>query len=153
MGTITEMKIKIGWTEFGKMVETLTERLKTLDPKPAIIYGIPRGGVCLAVALSYRLGIPYTSALKDIWKYRKKEGSVLIVDDIADSGATLQKIKNYLSIDSPILIYHPMATLVYYQASTVRPDYHIVEKREGEWFIFPWETEETSKVDGFLVIP
>ena len=51
------------------------------------IYGIPRGGLCLAVALSHKLNIELL---------KEPRNNILIVDDIYDSGETLHRYKDFL---------------------------------------------------------
>ena len=41
------------WSEFDKSVEHIANECKFLDFSG--IYGVPRGGLCLAVALSHKL--------------------------------------------------------------------------------------------------
>ena len=43
------------WKEFDQDVEYIADKCKFL--KFSGIYGIPRGGLCLAVALSHRLNV------------------------------------------------------------------------------------------------
>lgn len=73
------MKMRhITWQEFDEFVASY--------PKPICdsFYPVPRGGYCLAVALSHRFGIPLVDSPKKL---------SIIVDDIADSGKTLSKIR------------------------------------------------------------
>ena len=44
------------------------------------VYGIPRGGLIVAVLVSHKLGIPLITSLRDM--YGKK---FLVVDDIVDT--------------------------------------------------------------------
>ena len=84
------------------------------------VYGFPRGGLPLAVWISHRAGLPLLLApAKD----------ALLVDDIADTGATLFKYK-----DS-----HFIATMFYHRQSSVVPDFWMFEKKNDEWVVFPWE--------------
>ena len=71
------------WSEFDKGVDLIANKCKSL--KSSGIYGIPRGGLCLAVALSHKLNI------KLIEKPIKKS---LIVDDVYETGITLSKFKH-----------------------------------------------------------
>ena len=83
------------------------------------IYGIPRGGLVLAVMVSYRTGLPLLQA---------PARDCLIIDDIADSGKTLlhYKEKGYA-----------ITTMCYKETSQVEPDmYH---KKTTDWIVFPWE--------------
>jgi len=66
------------WSEFDKSVEHIANKCKFLEFSG--IYGVPRGGLCLAVALSHKLKIKLISEpLKNS----------LIVDDVYETGLTL----------------------------------------------------------------
>ena len=71
------------WGEFDKSVEHIANKCKFL--KFSGIYGIPRGGLCLAVALSHKLKINLIS---------KPIKNSLIVDDVYETGITLKKFKD-----------------------------------------------------------
>ncbi len=64
--------------------------------------------------------------------------SVLIVDDVVDSGRTLQivaeqaRLRGAKDLKSAALFYKPR--------SIVRPDYYIM--KTTKWILFPWETAE-----------
>ena len=60
------------WGEFDKSVEYIADECKFLDFSG--IYGIPRGGLCLAVALSHKLKINLIS---------EPIKNSLIVDDLS----------------------------------------------------------------------
>ena len=74
---------KLSWIEFDKCIYSINEQCK--NKKFEGVYGFPRGGLCIAVALSHSLGIPLLKEPKD---------NSLIVDDIYDTGYTLEKIKH-----------------------------------------------------------
>ena len=89
------------------------------------IYGVPRGGLCIAVKLSHLLGLPVITDEKKITDY------TLIVDDIAETGKTLNRL----------LKKHPKcitATLYFHKQSMIMPDIWIYKKK-NKWIIFPWE--------------
>jgi len=66
----------------------------------------------------------------------KSFASILIVDDIADTGETLLYILELLKRDiSPITI--KVATLFYKKKSKLIPDYYVEET--SDWIVFPWE--------------
>ena len=79
------MFINFTWEEFDKSVELISYKSKEWDLSG--IYGIPRGGLCLAVALSHKLNLELL---------KEPKNNILIVDDIYDSGKTLQRYKDYL---------------------------------------------------------
>jgi hypoxanthine phosphoribosyltransferase len=93
------------------------------------VYGIPRGGLPIAVHISHHLSIQFIPELReDLYP-------VLIVDDVADSGRTLSRTLNDLSvlIKENILI----ATLFYKKTSIITPDYYAAVT--DKWVVFPWE--------------
>ena len=71
------------WSEFDESVEQIAQECKFLEFSG--VFGVPRGGLCLAVALSHKLKINLIS--------EPKENS-LIVDDIYETGITLNSFKN-----------------------------------------------------------
>ena len=71
------------WSEFDNAVEHIANECKFL--KFSGIYGVPRGGLCLAVALSHKLKINLISEPKV---------NSLIVDDVYETGITLNTFKD-----------------------------------------------------------
>ena len=106
------------WSEFDKSVEHIANKCKFLEFSG--IYGVPRGGLCLAVALSHKLKINL------IMKPIKNS---LIVDDVYETGITLNKFKDIEGAMFFVLV------------SKIKPTWwntvHLYEKRE--WIVFPWE--------------
>ena len=78
-------KERYSWKQFEDDCETLAVWAR--GKKFKSIFGIPRGGLVLAVKLSHLLDIPLVLNREDI------TGHTLIVDDIADSGGTLERLK------------------------------------------------------------
>jgi hypothetical protein len=66
---------------------------------------------------------------------------ILLVDDVADSGASLTVAKKYLRKLGASEIR--IATLHYKPASAIKPGY-FAETTEA-WVNYPWEREETKK--------
>ena len=113
------------WKQFDEACYKLAEKLKSLKFKN--IYGIPRGGLIVAVRLSHLLDIPVISDVKDISFF------TILADDIADTGKTLDfLISEHASKGSCV------ATLYYHKQSRVVPDIWIHEKKD-RWIVFPWE--------------
>ena len=112
------MVIHFTWEEFDRSVEHIAERCKLLEFSG--IYGVPRGGLCLAVALSHKLKINLIS--------EPIENS-LIVDDVYETGITLDTYKNIEGANFFVLF------------SKTNPTWwnsvHLSEK--SDWIVFPWE--------------
>ena len=71
------------WNEFDKGVEHIVYKSKFL--KFSGVYGVPRGGLCLAVALSHKLKINLIS---------EPMKNSLIVDDVYETGTTLKPLRH-----------------------------------------------------------
>lgn len=132
--------------------------------KPAYIVGLSRGGLVPALKLSHYLNIPMFALNKDesnLWmaedafnfiseefQFRK---NILIVDDINDTGKTLNALKeDWMSGCHPNSndwnnIWHTnvkFATLIDNTASPFKVDfcgYEINKETNPEWCVFPWE--------------
>ena len=118
--------INFSWKSFDSAVKLAVTKYK--DQKFVGVYGIKRGGLCLAVALSHHLKINLLNSPKD---------NCLIVDDIYDSGKTLDKYKNYKNASYFVLVSKQDPT--YFSS-------FITTKSIG-WYIFPWENVENAKTD------
>ena len=114
------------WCEFDKSVEYIANKCKFL--KFSGIYGIPRGGLCLAVALSHKLKINLISEpLKNS----------LIVDDVYDTGLTLTSFKDI------------EGAMFYVLFSKIKPIWWntVFISKKSQWIVFPWENTSNAKSD------
>ncbi len=68
--------------------------------------------------------------------------TILLFDDVADTGETLEFVKKYLEGRGVKKIY--TATLFYKPHSSIKPDYYGTETIA--WIIFPYELRETMDV-------
>jgi len=92
------------------------------------IFGIPRGGLVPAVYLSHLTGLPLVDFIE-------KEDKPLIIDDIIDSGKTLEPYYKE---------GYTIASIYYHKQSVFEPVIWVYEKKD-DWIKFPWETNETTK--------
>jgi hypoxanthine phosphoribosyltransferase len=65
----------------------------------------------------------------------------LLVDDIADTGKSLQLAKTHLQMQGAAEI--KTATLYFKPQSSLTPDFY--EKQTDNWIVFPWDTKETLR--------
>ena len=120
---------------------------------PSMVIGINRGGLIPSVYLSHRLRVPHESItvkLRDDVKASKPDLSqleksfafqhkILIVDDINDSGDTLQYIEQNFGrpkdkVRFAVLVNNkPSKTIVDYFG------YEINKEDVPSWIVFPWE--------------
>lgn len=123
------------WAYFQYDCEQLAKKLKPIKFNFNNIYGVPRGGLIVAVQLSHLLNLPVILDPKKISK------NTLIVDDISDTGDTLKRLLRKIKYK-----HWGIATLWVHPLTKVYPSYFVREKNK-EWVVMPWETIKSSKYD------
>jgi hypothetical protein len=125
--------IRLTWNDFDQAVDRIASYCAAAPLTG--VYGFPRGGLPLAVALSHRLGAPMVPA--------PSAPGTLIVDDIHDTGRTL----------APLLRPEPPATpspliWVWVTREIAPRGYSAVWAGIGEeWVTFPWEDATKAEED------
>tara|TARA_R110001583_G_scaffold21472_3_gene81616 strand:+ start:202 stop:669 length:468 start_codon:yes stop_codon:yes gene_type:complete len=153
-------KTYITWEELEYDVTTLSLLLEDTDF--TCIVGIANGGMIPATLLAKRLNIkklyscncksyqndePRTGA-HDItdtvdlisfpsWEELKDE-NVLIVDDLVDTGFTINTIDQHISTMGDF--GWSTATLYFKPKTIITPSYTVKQFSNDEWIVFPWET-------------
>ena len=118
------------------------------------IIAISRGGLTLAHFLGERLDIRRVYSINSI-SYNgneklkeinifgipnlESEQTILIVDDIADSGRTLNKVINILQDRYPDREFLTF-TIFYKESSIIKPNYFIYQAKD-KWINFFWEID------------
>ena len=144
------------WDELGGGARALAEQVAADGYRPDIVLAIARGGLLVAGAVSYALGVKNTFTMNvefytgvderlelpmilppvpDLIDFG--ETSVLIADDVADTGATLELVKRFC--DGKVAEVR-CAVLYEKPRSTVRCEY--VWRRTDRWIVFPWSADE-----------
>ena len=142
----------LSYTEFGSAVIDLAHQIRNSQFQPEIILSIARGGFFLGAALGYALGVknsftmsvefytgieerlPMPVVLPPVPnKVDLKGATVLIADDVADSGETLRLVQDFWRGT-----VKEARTVVLYEKprSVVKPDY--VWRKTEKWIEFPW---------------
>ena len=114
------------WSEFDKSVDHIANKCKFL--KFSGIYGVPRGGLCLAVALSHKLKVNLIS---------EPIRNSLIVDDIYETGYTLNTFKDI------------EGAMFFVLFSKIKPTWWntVFKSEKNEWIVFPWEDNLNTRSD------
>jgi hypoxanthine phosphoribosyltransferase len=120
----------IPWRDIDDSVERLTINITNSKIKLSAIKGIPRGGMILAVMLSHRLKIPLTTD-------GVIDNTVLVVDDICDSGHTLKNYEPYRC---------PTATIHYKTTAEYEPHFWWRLAPANEWIVYPWENKDSQTI-------
>jgi uncharacterized protein len=144
------------WTDLGDAARDLGAQMIADGYRPEVILGIARGGLLPAGAVAYALGIKnactmsvefYTGIeerldvpmvlppVPDLVDFSDKH--LLIVDDVADTGGTLQVVRQFC-VDKVAQV----RTAVLYEKprSLVKCDY--VWRRTDRWITFPWSADD-----------
>lgn len=96
------------------------------------IHPIPAGGISIATVFSILSGLPMLS-VEEYKKYKNKK-QVLVVDDLVDSGKTLERYKDS---DTAVLYKKPHSP---------KPTYYLKDI-ESSWLIFPHEKDKDGILD------
>jgi hypoxanthine phosphoribosyltransferase len=116
----------LSWNDFELAVEHMVSSCACQSF--AGVYGVPRGGLVLAVVLSHRLELPLL--------LEPCPGS-LVVDDVYESGQTLAP---YRELDgSRVWVWVSKVEPQWWQAAMVSPS--------KEWIVFPWESSAAAAAD------
>jgi hypoxanthine phosphoribosyltransferase len=151
---VSDEREVMSWVDLGAASRALATEVYEDGYQPDIILAIARGGLLLAAALGYALEVknlfsmnvefytgvdsrlPVPMILPPVPEFVDLQSSrMLIADDVADTGATLELVKNFC-MDK----VGEVRTAVLYEKprSVVKCDY--VWRRTGLWIDFPWSS-------------
>lgn len=142
---------------FGRAARELATTIANDGFRPDAIVGIARGGLTLSGALGYALGVKMLGSLNvefytdveetldapivlppTLDQESLKGKSILLVDDVADSGRTLKLVVELLerggSEVRSVCLYRKPRTII-------EPTY--VWRSTDKWIMFPWSSEGT----------
>ena len=131
-------KVYITWEGYDSYIDSITNWVKTSDLNLGAVYGLPRGGLPIAVSLSHKLHLPLLMDYYDRKIVTDKK--ILGVDDIADTGHTLKDFENKHNI---------ICTFHYHEQSIIEPDYWI-HKKDDDWIVYPWELNNSDEIQDYL---
>lgn len=142
----------LGWLEFGDAARHLAGDVVAAGFRPELVVAIARGGLLLAGAVAYALGVKSCGALNVEFYTGIDERlaepvllpplldeasvvgkKVLLVDDVSDSGRTLA-----LSVQILEKLGAEVKTVTLYTKprTILEPDFFW--RRTGQWIVFPW---------------
>ncbi len=140
------------WDDIEEQIFRIARKMATESFYPDVIVAILTGGVIPAKLFADILNMKNIKYI-DIKFYRDvnqteskpviravyvndlENKKVLVVDDVSDTGETLEAVTNVISMFSPRLIR--TATLYVKPWSRKIPDYF--GEQVGKWIIFPWD--------------
>jgi hypoxanthine phosphoribosyltransferase len=122
-------KLYISWDD----VETLTDELCRDIARSGIeitsVTGLERGGLIPAVMISHKLNIPYVYTI---------EPTTLVIDDICDSGKTLNQLIT------------PLTAVLHYKPTANHTPIFFAQEVGDEWIVYPWERKDSEAIQDYL---
>ena len=140
----------ITWSDIESMTKQLITQMELSNFRPDIVWGLVRGGCVPAILISQHYDIPMHTwhvSTRDHqtlepadadWDVDFSTKKCLIVDDINDSGTTI----NRCQLTTEPFINVKYAVLQHKETSKAKIDYyaeHIDKSKCNEWIVYPWE--------------
>ena len=152
----------LAWEVFGEASRNLSEQIVASGWFPDLIVGVARGGLIPAGAIGYAIGVKAMGAINvefytDIGQTLDepvilspqldtdslKGKKVLVVDDVADSGKTLDLVVNLLKETADDV----RSAVIYTKPKTIfEPDFSW--KKTDQWINFAWSVLPVITADG-----
>jgi len=148
----------VAWPEIETCVEAVGRAIRAAQFRPDCIVAILKGGMVPARLLSdffgsieiYPIRVKAYAGTRKLsrvrlepFRYPIGRKNVLLVDDIHDSGRTLQKVMRHLRRRRPRALR--TATLFYKHIAQHAPDFQACTVAPDVWVVFPWEKSEMSR--------
>ena len=148
-------KLYVSWSDMGSMLSDITQQMATKMLRPHVVLGPSRGGLPIGVMLSHYFDIPFhgfewqtrdgkiqnSSQLRSLLsKYNGKR--VVIIDDINDTGTTLEGIHEIVTIED--MVNNVKYITLFDKLSSKFGEVEITAKEldeveEKQWIVFPYE--------------
>lgn len=154
----TDKDLWVSWDEYNRLVERLALKVYESNWKFDMVLCLARGGVRPGDVISRIFDVPLailsTSSYReeagkkqgdlDIAKYMTMTkgplaGKILLVDDLADSGVTLAKVREHLTANYPDVTEVRSAVIWVKGTSSLVPDYHLEDLPHNPWIHQPFE--------------
>lgn len=159
MSTADAMKeIRVDWATYHRMIERLIVLVNQSGWQFDQILCLARGGLRIGDVFSRIFNLPL--AVLATSSYRENEGHtqgaleiapfismtqgtlkgrVLVVDDLVDSGSTLQGVCRHLLRTYPSIEAVKTAVIWYKSSSSVEPDFFVEKLKTNPWIHQPFE--------------
>lgn len=130
-------EINLNWDEYLSKIDILCGKIKASNIKFRYIYGIPRGGLIPCTIISHNLKIRVLENFNlELMAYlTDNHKKVLLVDDIVDTGRTIDNYTFYKNRKLEIYV----ATIYKHKKCKFVPDFYLEEN--NKWVHFPYERD------------
>jgi uncharacterized protein len=162
--------LRVSWDEYHQKIERLAGMIHQSGWEFNQIVCLAKGGVRVGDVLARIYGVPLAilstasyvgeggrdrSTLifsDDLTKTTQNLGShVLLVDDLVDSGVTLQKTLPWLDRKYGFYIEEVRTAVLWYkECSVIKPDYYVDYLEHNPWIHQPFEKYETMNPEDLI---
>lgn len=151
-------KLFLDHTRIDGLLSKVSRDITNSGWKPELVVGLVRGGLAPAVKLSHYFEIPMLAlhvsfrdwaqqqSLQPLVEQVLDQKNVLIVDDINDTGKSLQSIHQNLELLAGNHVYTSGQVRAAVLVNNLGSDYEVdfsgidIDKRvRDQWIVFPWE--------------
>jgi hypoxanthine phosphoribosyltransferase len=164
MAGSTNNDLWITWEEYHQAIEKLVVLVHESGWKFDQVLCLARGGLRPGDIFSRVFDVPL--AILSTSSYREESGTVrgslnlaqsitmssgslsgrvLLVDDLVDSGITLERVQNYLQHDFPAVTEVKTAVIWCKACSSIRPDYYLEFLEDNPWIHQPFEAYDSLR--------
>lgn len=162
----------ISWTEYHSLIEQLAIKIYQSNWKCDRIVCLAKGGLRVGDILCRIFDVPL--AILSTASYRGKNnqtrgrlkiaqnlsmieevlaGNVLLVDDLVDSGISLQQAQIWLQNRYPKEIKEIKTGVIWYKSCSVyQPDYYVDYLADNPWIHQPFEKYEKLKLEQLITV-
>ncbi|KPH60274.1 phosphoribosyltransferase [Novosphingobium aerophilum] len=159
------------YEDFLAKVRQLSRQIQQNEWQPEFVIGVGRGGLVPAVYISHQLGLPMLSIdhsakipgfadelIAKVAAMSAQGTRLLFVDDINDTGGTIEYIRGQLTQGGGDHDNLRFAVVINNKSSKVEVDLwsEVIDRADDKrWFVFPWESVGTrdSIVEEALSVP
>lgn len=153
----TSQTLHVDWPAYHQLIETLASRLHHDNASFDIVLAVARGGLRVGDVISRIFNRPLAVVAASSYRavqgtHQGKlrlgssiavsgdvlKGSVLIVDDMVDSGKTLTAVADLIA-QQPEVTRCQTAVLWWKAASSMEPDYYACKLDDNRWIEQPFE--------------
>ena len=138
----------VSYDEYHGLIEKLALKVHQSGWEFDTILCLARGGMRPGDILSRIFDVPL--AIMSTSSYRAEAGKVLLVDDLADTGVTLQAVVDRLRNDYPPITELRTAVLWTKGSSSFAADYSVEHLPTNPWIHQPFESYDGLTPDKLL---
>ena len=133
-------KREVTWGQVQDFIDEVYEIIKDNLKLYSGVFSFPRGGLVLAVMLSYKTGLPLLSSPAE---------NCIIIDDLIDSGVTMKKYSD-LKYDKNYFVATMFMSEDQWEHTAEKylcdDDFSMYVKKDGEEIVFPWQQKSSKTI-------